>query len=1045
MTSGLQQRAASPPDDGASAGSRGTRAAGTAQVAAKVAVASAVVLALWLLANWLAGADHVATVSAGTVDGGTIGRVLAFLTWATMTVALGCGVVAARQRGADSQAGSDATGAVDAVDAHSTAHDVTVARLAGRVGTRRARWTGVGLVGVGAVFVIATYHGLLLPGAITWGDWGYFVNAGAVRDYFPVPSLWSFATLGSDNILGASLAPIESVMGIMARLGVPYSVLERLWFYFPAVALSYTGPVILARRLHASWPVAAGVGAFYSVNPYALVLISGGQLTVGVGYALFPWVALAALRLWSRRTAGAGLLLGGLVGVQAWCDPRTAGLSIAGLVLALLVLAASGARPAVRQLPWAGAVAAGVVFVLLQGPWLLPALLAVRAHLPAGYTTAGALATFSLLSLADGITGFHPFWPTMHFIVLYSVPALWLIVPVTVAVSLVRDPCDRRVHVGGALYLVFAALLSGANPPFGFVNTWLFTHVPGMDLFRDPSPYLGPIALGVVVVAAAPATWRRTPADRCLPGLSAATTSSSSMRSEGALWCRAGHHAGNAAGARSGLVFVASVLVVVSAWPALSGALHHDLAPGSVPARYVQVDRAIMAAPPGAVLWVPSTSRFAPVSPEHPSVSAFALESTSGVAFPPVVQGMEWLSVPSLVEMFVQRYDIHTIVLRENPTVYKNLSLPFRTTRGEARSTFGALPDVSETALPGLAVFGLRAASGYPVAVFHQPVATVVPSQRRSPIQPGTTASRARQELAHRSFSDGLVGWGAVGDGNDYLHQTLGQAGITASVQGEGSRSWLHLTVRYGAASISQSLATCPAPGLQELRVRYRTSAAASVAGLVFSAAQPPPVGEVSLPATQGRWVTTSVPFVLAPTLDEAARRVPLTGCELVLSAQPAVAGTSSSADVASLSLEPATIAVSASVADTVAPAARWVRPTRASAVHMIPTGDSTTLTVPAGPHARLVVFWQRYNPGWVARTGGGATLRHVEVDGWANGFIVPTAKRSVHLDIQYTPQRLSADGFDMVLAGFAVLISGGLFAIVRRWSRASRTRVGSA
>jgi Holliday junction DNA helicase RuvA subunit len=92
--------------------------------------------------------------------------------------------------------------AVEAVDAQFSAHDVTIAKVARPSGTPRARWADIGLVG--AVFVIATYHGLLLPGAITWGDWGYFVNAGAVRDYFPVPSLWSFATLGRDNILGAA-------------------------------------------------------------------------------------------------------------------------------------------------------------------------------------------------------------------------------------------------------------------------------------------------------------------------------------------------------------------------------------------------------------------------------------------------------------------------------------------------------------------------------------------------------------------------------------------------------------------------------------------------------------------------------------------------------------------------------------------------------------------------------------------------------------------------------------------------------------------------
>ncbi len=1002
-------------------------------MAAKLAVAGALLLALWLLVSWLAGADHVATVSAGTVDGGAVGRVLAFLTWATLTVALVSGVVATRGCGADGRAESDAAGAVETVDTQPSAHDVTVAKLAGQAGTRRARWTRAGLIGVGAVFVVATYHGLLLPGAITWGDWGYFVNAGAVRDYFPVPSLWSFATLGTDNILGASLAPIESAMGIMARLGVSYSVLERLWFYFPAVALSYTGPVILARRLHASWPAAVGAGAFYSVNPYALILISGGQLTVGVGYALFPWVALAALRLWSTRTAGAGLVLGGLVGVQAWYDPRTAGLSIAGMVLALLVLAASGARPSVRQMPWAGTVVAAMVFALLQGPWLVPALLAVRAHLPAGYTTTSALATFSLLSLADGITGFHPFWPAMHFIALYSVPALWLIVPVTVAVSLVRDPCDRRVHVGGALYLVFAALLSGANPPFGFVNAWLFTHVPGMDLFRDPSPYLGPIVLGVVVVVAAPATWRRAPADRSLPDLTATTTRSPSMSPASQWWRWARSRVGRAGVARSSLVLAASVLVVVSAWPALSGALHHNLAPRSVPTRYLQVDRAILAGTSGAVLWVPSTSRFAPVNPEHPSVSAFGLEATSGVDFPSVVQGMEWLSVPSLVDRVVQRYDINTVVVRDNPTAYENLSLPSRPTRSEALSTFGLLPGVSETAVPGLTVFHLLRAPAYPVAVFHQPVATAVPSQRTHPTQPGTTASRARQELVHTTFSAGLVGWGAVGNGNNYLHQTLGQAGIGASVQGQGSRRWLHLTVRYGAATISQSLATCPAPGLQELRVRYRTSASASVAGLVFSSTQLPPIGEVSLPTTKGRWVTTSAPFVLAPTLDVAARRVPLTGCEFVLSAQPAVAGTSSAVDVASLSLEPATTTVSASVADTTAPAGHWDRPTRPSAVHMVPTGDSTTLTVPAGLHTRLIVFWQRYNPGWVARTRGGDTLRHVEVDGWANGFIVPKVNRGVHIDIAYTPQDLTIEGFFMVVAGLALVLIGTVLTMIRQ------------
>lgn len=1022
MTTGLQQRSASRLERGVPVAPHGDRHADGAKWAAALALGAALLLALWLMANWLAGGDHVVTVSAATVDGGTIGRVLAFLIWATMAAALVSGVVATRRSGSGGHASSDAAMDVDlpAVGA------VSVSTATGRPDRRRSRWTAVGLVGAGALFVVGAYHGLLRPGAITWGDWGYFINVGAVRNDFPVPSLWSFATLGNNNILGASVAPIESAMGVMARLGVPYGMLERLWFYFPAVALSYSGPLVLVRRLGASWVLAAGAGAFYSVNPYALALISGGQLTVGVGYALYPWVALAALRLWSTKTAGAGLVLGGLVGVQAWYDPRVAGLSIAGMLIALVVLAAGGARLAARRAPWAGMVTASALFVLLQGTWLVPALLAVRAQLPSGYTSTAALATFSLLSLADGLTLFHPFWPDMHFIALHSVPALWLIVPMAVALSLIRNPCDRRVHVGGALYLAFAALVSGSNPPFGVVNAWLFARVPGMNLFRDPSPYFGPIALGLVVVAAAarPPFWRRSPVDRSPLDATAAASSSSTTTSSA--WQRLlRDRAGHAAAGRLALVLAGSALVVVSAWPGLSGVLRHDLAPRPVPPRYLRLDRAIMGEPPGAVLWVPSTSRFAPVSPEHPSVSAFGLESTSGVGFPPVVQGLEWLVVPSLFRIVVQKYDIHTVVVRDRQTVYRNLSLPPQPTRTEALSSVRSLPGVYETSLPGLTVFHLGAMPTYPVAVFHEPLGVIGSTKQTAPTQSGATLARRRQELTATSFTDGLTGWGSIGDGNNYLHQTLSEAGIGASVRKRGSLRWLHLTVRFGAAAIGQSLSTCPSPGLQSLRVRYRTSSSTSVTALVFSAAQSPPLSAVSLPGTEGRWVTARAPFVLAPTLDVASARKPLTRCLFELSVQPAAPGVASSADVSFLSMRPSTTVVSASAAITARPAARWDRPSRSSTTQMTPTGDRLTLTLPAGHHARLIVFWQRFDPGWVAQAPDQAFLRHVEVDGWANGYIVPAADHSLSLSIQYTPQRLSADGFAMTVAGVAVLLLG--------------------
>jgi len=330
----------------------------------------------------------------------------------------------------------------------------------------------------------------------------------------------------------------------------------------------------------------------------------------------------------------------------------------------------------------------------------------------------------------------------------------------------------------------------------------------------------------------------------------------------------------------------------------------------------------------------------------------------------------------------------------------------------------------------------------YPIAVFHRLDTTTVASPRTKAVSSTTPPAPLHQELTQTSFADGLVGWAAVGNGNNYLHQTLSQAGIDASVHGYDKQRWLHLTVRYGAATMSQSLGMCPSPGLQELRIRYRTSASATLGVLVFSAAQAAPLGNLSLPTTNERWVTTSVPFVLAPTLVVAARSVPLTDCQFELSAEPAVAGMLSSADIASLSLTAAVPTVSATVADTTQPNGHWDSPTSPLAVHMTPTGDSTTLTVPADRHARLVVFWQRYDPGWVAHAGGGTTLHHVEVDGWANGFIVPSTDRDVPIAIAYTPQSLTVDGFFMVLAGLALLLAGGAFTMIRWRPRALRARI---
>ena len=1008
-----RRRAADPLALPAPSVSEADRAAREVRVAVAMALVATALLGLWLVRNWLAGAYRVVAVSADTVDGATAGWVLSLLVWSTLAAALLLAIRAGRRWHERGGFRGPASGAPGPLAVGNSLKPGPQAR------TASSRVTSAWWIAAGAIFVGGVYHGLFLPGAITWGDWGYFVNASAVRVLFPVPSLWSFANLGTANILGGALAPIESAMGATARIGVPYAILERLWFYLPAVVLSYSGAVLLARRLAAPAPLAAGGGAFYATNPYALALVSGGQLTLGVGYALFPWVALAGLALWSKRTVRAGIVLGALLGVQAWFDPRTAGLSVAGMVVALVVLAAGARRSEVWRVPWSAIFAAVPVFVLAQGPWLVPALLAVPAHLPAGYTTTQSLQSFSLVSLADGLTVFHPFWPTMQFIALHSVPVIWLVVPLTVGVALARAPRNRGTQVGAAIYLVSAALVSGANMPFGEINGWLFSHVPGMDLFHDPSPYFGLAALGVVIAVTA----GFAPPQAVAPG-------TSPVHDEGRgrwaqiptrVWRRLAEIGPlSSTLCQFALALGGVALVVVSAWPALSGSLGHNLAPRAVPARYAELAQQILRGPAGAVLWVPSTSRFAPVSATHPSVSAFALEAMSGTAFPATLQGLDWLSVPSVVTAILHQYDIRTVVVRDDSAAYRQLSLP-STARAAALASVASLRDSRATSLPGLTVFHLDPLP-YPLTAFSRP--------------PGTPASGPKQRLAQElrvtSFTHGLPGWQPVGDGNNYLHQTLSEAGISESVGGRGG--FVRLTVRYGAATISRPLSRCPSQGFQRLRVRYRSSGSATLTALIFSAAQAPPVASVTLPAS-AQWTSVSSQFVLTPTLDNWERHVPLADCVLVLSAQPARPSVMSSVEIGSLSLSAAApVAPNCAVTD-IAPSPVWCHPLLPASVLMTSGGDRVAATLPPAPGTRLLVFWQHFNRGWIARTGAGLVLRQVQVDGWANGYLVPGAAHATMVLVAYQPEGLVVYGYGALLCALAIVLVGGLAIPISRRS----------
>ena len=976
-----------------------------------------VLITIWTLIEELAGMGKITNISTRTVDGSAVDQVLAGLIWVALAISLITAIFERR---------------------NSSRHKTSLGRetrFTNSVDSKSEQRSGIIAVLIGLVFVIIVYHGLFLPGAITWGDWGYFINNDAVSSFFPIPSLWTFSDLGAANILGAPLSPIESAMGALAHLGFSFNLLERLFFFFPALALSYWGPVLLLRRIGARWIYAAGAGSFYCVNPYILDIVSGGQMTVGMGYALYPWVAIAAIRLWSTRTVLAGMTLGLVIGIQAWYDPRTAGLSVVGLTIAGTVLVVSKNDATLHRIPWLGLGVGTLVFLLLQGPWLIPTLSGVPAGLPGSYTSGGALQTFSLMSLADGLTIFHPFWPQMKFIALYSVPPVWFVFPSLVAAALWRARRSTAVLVGISIYLVFAALVSGANAPFGPINVWLFQHAPGMNLFRDPSPFFGPAALGMAIAIGA--------------GFSARTTSPTNevATSQVGFKSRLLSDSLNLRGAamNSTMMFLGASIIFTSAWPALSGDLRHNLAPQTIAPSIRSLDRKLLDSPNGAILWIPSVSRFAPESPLHPNLSAFALQETSGIGFPQISTSFSWLGDRRLTADLMAQFGISEVVVSEDASDYRALTLPYEPI---VRAAIGAFTGNDSWHFSRFVLYRLASRTSYPIAVIPSNNAIQAsPEQLWSSIgasrdlvtyvaPPGvgvkdaagllkkvhrrtSTIGAAKEqqnrlvgeELATTGFKKGLAHWFPVGNANNYLHQSLSQAGITEALKLRDGASWLHLTVRNGTAAISQFLSPCPKVDTNQLSVTYQIHGAGTLSAYVFSSNQSPPIGGVFVGGITSRWHTTSVPLVLLNSLSALRSNEETPSCLFELALTPDRAGVSTAANIRTVSLTP------------VKPRLLALQ-RQASLTPLVRTtahGNQMSLELNRSSKAELLVFWQRFNSGWKA-TMDGNQLAHVIVNGWANGYVLPPSHSGSRIRISYESQRLLTMGFILMLAAIAIM-----------------------
>ena len=457
-----------------------------------------------------------------------------------------------------------------------------------------------------ALIGVAVRHSWISTQPLAAGDWAWR-DGPRLSSYFPWPGIWdpSLGLGGANRFLAAFRFPVYAVAGLMSRLGASWTVIEKLLYFVPFAALLPVAGWLLAREIMGSTRWTLLTPLLLLGNTYFLIE-SNGEIPLTLSEAIGMVALLGFLRAMRRRSLGWALLTGLLVAAACAFDIRPAYLCVVLMAMYFVILALTTLdwRVLVRRAMLGVLVIA--VFVGTQAFWLLPLLsYHGNAGLPIPPTP-----DFPILTLSHGLAGVIALWtgglPSVN--VQAPLNPLFLTLPLVALMPLSARRLTPEILWLAVAALLFAYFVNTDNPPFGGIYDWMYSHVPGWNLFREGSKFL--FVVGMAYAILIPVALRMA--------IEWAATRTSSLRRTLV---------------RTLATVVAAGVVGISLWTVgvlQSGALDSSTNPTVEPASFMTLS-AMLAhdSRPGSLLWfgAPVTTEglrhhtFIIASPTHPDVN----------------------------------------------------------------------------------------------------------------------------------------------------------------------------------------------------------------------------------------------------------------------------------------------------------------------------------------------------------------------------------------------------------------------------------------
>ncbi len=337
--------------------------------------------------------------------------------------------------------------------------------------------------------------------------------------------------------------PYELVVKALSSVGCSWWTIDKL-LWASVFILSFCSSYTLGWHVLKRKAAAVVASVIYTTNTYILLLFAGGQIGVALAYSVTPLVLRRFIHLvdghgdadtgsWNQASGIRYALQNGLLlSLFIAFDLRFAYLILGALLLYSMVsvayhgflrrnLGQAGiGHENMRNTLYIMLSTFGIpLFVALSIHmfWILPAILtrAGASSLGEEFTNPGMLTFLSVADFSHSLSLLHPNWPENLFGKVYFLQPEFLMLPILAYSSLLAVSYRKRqianiqnifqVEKKHVLYfallsLVGAFLAKGVQEPFGGIFQFMFEHIPGFILFRDPTKFYAFTAIGYSVL-----------------------------------------------------------------------------------------------------------------------------------------------------------------------------------------------------------------------------------------------------------------------------------------------------------------------------------------------------------------------------------------------------------------------------------------------------------------------------------------------------------------------------------------------------------------